>query len=423
MAGAPQESAPSNVEGQYAFYPNIAEDTDLVVAPTPQGAETLTDIRSAEAPTQTTYELELPTGAELKASKAGGAEVLEGDTTIVVIPPPTAIDAAGNPVQTELTVQGASFTVEAAPSLSTEYPILVDPNFLTETSNWATGGSSMAGWTSSTSNSSATLPVPYWIWNSAYAGLDLNWGFGGNAHAGDTSSWSYTVPRYAADASIGKVPSTWIYIWSAEDVLFSKGASSAAWPALVWGITSPSGWVSSHVHNGTEADWTTWPNAVSTVNYSDGTARSALMALITGEEEDPAKRRDAYFGVSSMVLVDENAPTVKEITSPPHWMNTTAEPITFAVEDAGLGVKSSWASFNGSPKAGWASNSRAAAPTRALARGRSGRGRPGKTRPRSRSTTTRRPCRRVRTRSPSPSAIRSGAPLRTPPTRREAPSP
>jgi len=42
-----------------------------------------------------------------------------------------------------------------------------------------------------------------------------------------------------------------------------------------------------------------------------------------------------------------------EMNGATHWMNTTAEPITFAVEDAGLGVKSSWASFGGSPKPGW----------------------------------------------------------------------
>jgi RHS repeat-associated protein len=355
VAGAAQERAPTNVEEQFAFYPNVAENTDLLVTPTPTGVETMTDIRSAEAPTATTYELSLPAGAELRPTKFGGAEVIEGGQGIILIPPPTATDAAGDPVQTELSISGDSLTVAIEPDQSTSFPVLVDPGFLYENSEWAFGHASMAGWTSSTTNSSATLPVPYWIWNSAYPGLDLSWGFGGNAHNGDTSSWNYTVPRSAEDASVGKTPSTWIYIWTAEDIFFSKNGNNAGWPALVWGITAPAGWVSDRVHTGSEAEWNTWHNGESIVNEgSNGTAKSALMAMMTGEEEDPAKRRDAYIGASYMVLVDQDAPTLtSKLEAPTHWMNTTAEPITYAVEDAGLGVKSAWASYEAEPEPGW----------------------------------------------------------------------
>ncbi|HJZ38300.1 MAG TPA: hypothetical protein VJ204_18675, partial [Solirubrobacterales bacterium] len=354
VAGAPVGAPATDAEGQFAFYPEVAEDTDLIVAPTAQGVETLTDIRSADAPTRTTYDLALPEDAELIA-RQGGAEVLEGGKTALLIPPPTAIDAAGNPVETELSVQGDSIAVKTTVDPSTAYPVLVDPNFLYEKSNWAYEHAGFAGWTSGTSNPSATLPVPYWIWNSAMPGIDLSWGFGGNAHNGDTSSWSYTVPRFSEDISrFSKAPSTWIYVWLAEDIFFSKTNNNAAWPALIWGITSSAGWVNDQVHSGAEEEWNTEYDVKEIVNESsNGAAKSALMALLTGEEEDPAKRRDAYIGNSTMVLVDEDAPIVKELTPPTKWLNTTAEPINFAVEDAGLGVENSWASVEGTSESGW----------------------------------------------------------------------
>lgn len=354
VGGAPAGKSPIDANGQFAFYPNVSENSDLIVAPTPTGVETLTDIRSAEAPMQTTYHLALPQGAEVIATKQGGAEVIEGGDATVLIPPPTAVDAEGNPVRAELSVEGEAITIETTPDASTSFPILVDPNFLYENSDWAFGHASMAGWTGSTTNSSATLPVPYWIWNSAYPGLDLSWGFGGNAHNGDTSSWGYTVPRYSEDASVGKTPSTWLYTWTAEDIFFSKQGNNAGWPALIWGITSPGGWVKDHVHTGSEAEWNTWHNGETIVNEgSDHSAKSALMALLTGEEEDPAKRRDAYIGASYMVLVDEDAPTILKLEGPAKWVNTTPEPITYQVEDNGLGVKQAWASYEANPEPGW----------------------------------------------------------------------
>src|SRR4029077_11590681 len=151
----------SNVEGEFAFYPGMAEDTDLLVTPTPQGVETMTDVRSAEAPTRTTYELSLPAGAELRATKDGGAEVAEGERTTVLIPPPSAIDAAGNPVQTGLRVSGESITVTIEPTPSTVFPALVDPEFIQDGGWWTLKHESQAMWTGSTTNPSAMDPVPF----------------------------------------------------------------------------------------------------------------------------------------------------------------------------------------------------------------------------------------------------------------------
>jgi len=71
--------------------------------------------------------------------------VVEGSRTLVTIPAPSALDAAGNPVPIQLEVSGDSLTVEATPDSSAAFPILVDPIF--ETYTW--GGNTTAGLSSS----------------------------------------------------------------------------------------------------------------------------------------------------------------------------------------------------------------------------------------------------------------------------------
>jgi hypothetical protein len=57
LKGAPEERAPSKIEGSVAFYPNVANDTDVAISPNAGGVETLTQLRSADAPTEQTYDL------------------------------------------------------------------------------------------------------------------------------------------------------------------------------------------------------------------------------------------------------------------------------------------------------------------------------------------------------------------------------
>ena len=149
VAGAPEEQTPSDVEGVYAFYPNVAENTDLLVAPTPSGVEMMTDIRSAEAPPATTYEVSMPAGAELKTGPKGAVEVTEGERTLALIPPPSATDAAGNPVTVTQRVEGHDLTVEVSPGPAAEFPILVDPTVVTEVWYWTYLHETEAAWSPS----------------------------------------------------------------------------------------------------------------------------------------------------------------------------------------------------------------------------------------------------------------------------------
>ena len=242
VAGAPQALPATDAEGEFAFYPEVADDTDLVVSPSPEGIELLTDVRSPEAPRQTTYRLSVPAGAELKATRGGGAEVAEGESTSIVIPPPTAIDAAGDQVPTEMQVEGSSLTVSIDPGPSAAYPILVDPNFVMEAWHWTAGGTGFAGWTAYTTNAAAMNAVPYTRWTepTLYPGLDATSGYGGNAVSGTNAGWQYLVPRYSSDVSkFGSPPSTWVQFMWIEGLAFLPWGKTANYPALVAGLSAP----------------------------------------------------------------------------------------------------------------------------------------------------------------------------------------
>lgn len=358
VAGAAGEASPTNVEEQYAFYPNVAENTDLVVAPTPTGVETMTDIRSAEAPTTTTYDLSLPEGATLKASDAGGAEVLQGGRTAMTIPPPTATDAAGEPVPVELEVSGESLRVVAAPRPETVYPVLVDPEFIQEAWYWSSNHESLAAWTLGTTEW-AYCPLPYAAWSPEITGLDLSSGYcesGASVPSGTHADWSYLVPRYQADiARYGTPPSSFVWQLYTQGVIFRSYGNPKAYPAMVWGIINPAtGWDVHETHYGGQGEMVNWGTGFASTNTTAQPGdKGADINLVTYENEAPAVRRDAFVGEAVVSVADMESPVLKKLEAPNKWLNSTAEPITYEVEDTGLGVRASWASYEGNSEPGW----------------------------------------------------------------------
>jgi hypothetical protein len=362
VAGAPEAVAPTDANGEFAFYPETAEDTDLIVAPAPQGLGTMTDIRSAEAPTRTTYELTLPAGAELRATKEGGAEVVEGDRTTVLIPPPTATDAAGDPVPVEMTVSGESLAVQVTPDLSTAYPVLVDPTYITEGWRWTLNHESMAAWSGNTTNQNAMNAFSYERWNPTwYPGLDLSSFAGGYAASGTQTNWEYWVPRYREDlARYKEAPTTWIYNMTSEGVLFLLSGSTANYPALVVGLVdASSGWNNTRVHYGGEGEMNSWTNIYGFTNEnsvsheSDKNVKGADMNLVTYQAETPSVFRDTYMADAYISVVDEDAPEFLSLGSPGHWMDATAEPITYEAQDKGLGIRYGHVGWQGVDHSGW----------------------------------------------------------------------
>lgn len=165
VSGAPAATTPSDVEGKFAFYPEVAENTDLIVSPTATGVEMSTDIRSAEAPLSTTYELSLPAGAKLEPGPHGSAEVIEGGKPAGMVTPPSATDAAGKPVEASMRIEGDDLIVSVSPGPSTEYPILVDPEYAWEQWSWTYYHESQAAWSGNT-DTAAFQPVRYAFWGA-----------------------------------------------------------------------------------------------------------------------------------------------------------------------------------------------------------------------------------------------------------------
>jgi tripartite motif-containing protein 71 len=361
VAGAPEQRTPTNASGEFAFYPEVADDTDLIVTPTPEGVETMTNMRSAQAPTRTTYEISMPEGAELKATPEGGAEVLEGVKESAMIPPPTATDAAGNAVATELIVEGDAITVVTQTNPSTSFPVLVDPEFVTEGWRWTLNHETLGAWHSNASNRSAILPFPYEYWASEYPGLDLSSGFGEYTSNGASANWEYWVPRYREDiADFGPVSGseieTWVYKFSSEGIQFHEFGDTQNYPALVVGIVNvPFGWQGDGVHYGGEGDMTSWSRPFELTDESVETGDKGADMELFAPEAGYTPRRDTYLADAYVSIVDAKPPTILALTNSERWSNMTAEPIEFQAQDLGLGVADASMSYGGSqlPGAGF----------------------------------------------------------------------
>jgi DNA-binding beta-propeller fold protein YncE len=367
LAGAPAERATSIIDQSAGFAPNVAPDTDLAVAPTPTGVETLTQMRSADSPDSETFNLDLPTGATLEATEDGGATVIDGEETLVSVAAPTAIDASGSEVPVSLDVSGDSLTLIVSPSESTQLPILVDPLF--QTYEWA---SSTNGQNGICSNS-----FKYESFNACTNREE--WGFehhesyvpnhielsaqkysgGGSGtpgltiethqelKAGNSGSTIYTVPRYFTDQTkYGSMPTSYIShmtFWNLDWNAWSSHLS----PYLFAGIWDPiyQGWVSYNTFDGLIEHGVhdmNWKYQFSNPNSSGNADTHAKVGYVSVQatETQPNENTAAYVGSASVELADEDIPALGAVSGPSGWVNQTARPVSFMASDSGLGVQS-----------------------------------------------------------------------------------
>jgi NHL repeat len=348
LADAPVERAPSIVEESTAFYPNIAPDSDLTVAPTPLGVETSTQLRSEDAPRDQTFDLILPDGASLKEAKGGGAEVVsQAGKPLIVVAPPTAVDAAGESVPVYLETIGDSVLVKAIPDKDAVYPILVDP--LWEKYTYGQQGGprpNYDGWTAETNNPTFFQTAEN-DWCSACN--DIIWGLELNSFAGSTSPWSralwnYHVPRWAADAAIGKEPTTYInYAMFGRlgyDVGWEQNNHSIAYDPIfeyyLW--DNNNGFVAIGKRLGTEGNLSdpTYQYKLQNPNNNEN-AKQAEIELVTTQPY--SQWRHAYVGDAWFELTDNDHPEFTESSGPSGWVNSSPSgKISFKAFDPGLGV-------------------------------------------------------------------------------------
>ena len=363
LAGAPEDLSPSTVDQSVGFYPNVATDTDLAVAPAPTGVETLTQMRSADSPRSQTFELGLPDGASLEA-EGGGAKVTREGETILGVAPPTAIDATGGEVPVSLAVSGSSLTLIVSPAPSTRYPILVDPLF--QTYEWYAKGTTEGihfyvteGWThwgdsgpekthplgglpdfENTAGSTIFEPtVKYGSHGLYLANLT-------NALAGGEAFWRYTVPRYYSDpyAREGNEPESFISKMTVTNMDW-KAESEALSPYVYMGLWGPTtGWSSGlYSHEGLKGHSVNNMTWVYTFENPLGApdVQAAQIGLYSSENVPNKAWAYLFAGAATVELGEPSkvVPKIGEMNEPAQWLNQTPTPLTgFTASDAGLGV-------------------------------------------------------------------------------------
>ncbi len=360
VGGAREQVSPSIVGKSVALYPNISQDSDFAVTPTPTGIETLTTIRSSQSPTQQRYTFDLPEGAELHLLKGdGGAEITQGGESLVQIPPASALDANGEPVETTLGESSGALTVSVEPGNDAAYPILVDPLFQTyewKAKNSTTGinynleeeewrqaeglkipmnSPGYTEWYLHKQVPTANYPI-----QAGWRGLYVH-GFG-ELQAGDHFGYMYSVPRYYSDQkTYGTKPESYITRMELSNVVWIANSPGMS-PYLTMGLYDPSsGYVSFYKHEGLTGHSIT--EMAYTYPFENTGDTSVKTAFVGFDSYENLKAINAlYVGSASLQLAEPagNIPglTVKGVVP---WSNgKTFTPVEFTATDSGLGVYS-----------------------------------------------------------------------------------
>lgn len=363
LAGAPQEVSPTTVANSTAFYPNIALDTDLVVAPTPTGVETLTQLRSADAPRSQTFRLNLPSGTSLHAAQGGGAEVSSEGEPLIDIAPASAIDATGAAVPVQMSVGEEALTLTVSPEDSSQYPILLDPLYQSYT--WAankpqtgiTGNTGYEQW--SPEKVGEFSKPPFTTLNNSngeygeyglYANSTL-----ASAKTGDHAAWIYTVPRYFTDSP---KPTSFISHMTLSGLTWWANSTqmSPYLKAGLWDIAKKE-WVSLLSHEGLKEHSLTDTGFV--YNFNNASANTevkvgsiGLWAMESVNTYDPASIR-ATVATVELAEAEKDVPGFAPVGGPTGWVNQTASPFDFSVTDTGLGVYAVTISGEGKGAPSW----------------------------------------------------------------------
>jgi sugar lactone lactonase YvrE len=334
--------APSVLDEDVAFYPNAAQDADLMIAPTPRGIETFMQLRTPEAPRTQEINLDLPEGAVLRKTEQGGAEAELNGRTLLEVSPPTAIDASGAQVPMTLSVSGNSVELEVSPPADATYPILADPQWLVEYYAWTLGPSSFAGWLpSQTAGGYRVLEYNYPNQSERALGLSSGWEGGASPNTG--AQWYYPVPRMYSDwGKYGEYPSTWLEKVHIEGVEYRLEGSTGSDPVMVAGILDPyqNQWIVVGSHTGTEGEITGHRGNYEYPNYGNQHGKLFSFGLITRENESYVKYRTASAANATIEIHDNDTPEILSVDGPEGWKNTGEPTISYSVKDKGLGIYS-----------------------------------------------------------------------------------
>jgi sugar lactone lactonase YvrE len=347
LRGAPEGRTPSGVDPSTAFFPNVAQNTDLAVSPTATGVETLTQIRSADAPMAETFDLALPDGARLREDGEGGAEVLDAGEVLLSVLRPSAMDAEGDPVPVALSVEGQAITLHVEPAEDTVYPILVDPVY--ETWFWELNHSTegTSDWVSATNS---PLFQPTTVGRYGEPGLNI-YTLSGWVAPGTQANWNYHVPRFYSDQQnpeVHEMPTSWIQSATLTDLRWwfeEPGPPFPADPSLVMGLWDEfhQNWTALGVRTGYEGQLFDQSfryilhDSTETTGEEDTHTKTAAVLLQSFESQ--SHPRHLLVGQAEVQVTDNDFPRFGPTSSPSAWVSDSpSSPIQYKVTDRGLGV-------------------------------------------------------------------------------------
>ncbi len=332
QVGADQSSSALPFGDKNVFYPEVAQSTDLLVAPTSAGVELFNQLRSPDSPEELSFDLDLPPGAEL-IEEAGGARIVTSDGELFAnIPPPTALDAQGTSVPVELQASGDSISLQV-PHIDEDYayPILVDPP-VNVIEDWA-NNSWYAGWSQQSLEALTNGAWKYTTNNSHIYGnttcVRSCWGSGRGLYVSADNSffgpnqyghWAYSVPNAGS------------YISSAWITAFFRQNYNCGWS------------VQPHDYDGLWTSAGTW-NPLQTEKSLTGEAgvvgdgQAFIIGLSTGPPGVWIQCwREIVAGGVALWLDDYQQP-VLTTSSSGQWMDNQPLRLNVSATDGGLGVR------------------------------------------------------------------------------------
>jgi YD repeat-containing protein len=328
------------------FASEVLPDTDMLISPIATGVEIFNVLRSEESPETLRFQVQVPTGAELRADGEWGAEIVREGETLTVIREPVAVDAQGNNVPVGLEVE-ANFLVLTVDHREGDYamPILLDP-ILENNENWMYGQNHDA------------LDAGVWgYWNAGswwfhgstkciyecfgpggtgtrglYVSLEGQRSYGGSQFG----QWAYNAPynSYISRVTLG---TPYVHAdhncpeWQYPQPHNYFGLWSFGWNA--WTAFS------TNSANQPGGQWTLPQRGDAVVfGLSTGGGISWMPCW-----------RDLYAGGAHVWLDDDNWPSVSSVQNPPtSWINaSTPVKVVAQASDAGLGVQNVVINSNG----------------------------------------------------------------------------
>jgi sugar lactone lactonase YvrE len=343
LVGAPADREPSMIDS-VAVYPNVAIDTDLLVAPVPTGVETFINLRSSDAPTSQSFRLDLPEGADIRESDAG-VEILRPDGgQALLVRPPAAIDAEGEEVPVNMSVSGAVLRLQAQPGAEAQYPILVDP--LVESYEWAQSTGNTGAWEKSYSAGYKIRPSQSFMnTDGAHPGLNVYAPLGSYS-AADNGHWQLPVPRYRWEVAEGRIPTTYISSFTLSNI-WTKGSPGSSSPYFYAGVWDPAlnTWAGNAPSKAVWAREGYLANIIGgSITFTTGGDQQAQIAegpgLNSNETASISGNREMIAGGATVEFVDNELPEASNGSYNGIWADQTATgAISARITDRGLGAK------------------------------------------------------------------------------------